>query len=68
MWIAEVDADYELADGTRTGPLPRAFIVRAEDGDLADVRVYGAHERPLADHPGAGAGALRVGGRWLPAL
>ncbi len=66
VWIAEVDAVYELADGVRLGPLARAFIVRVDGEQLVDVRVYGAHERPLDDS--VNPQGLRVGGRWLPAL
>jgi hypothetical protein len=37
VWIAEVDASYELKDMTRLGGLPRAFIVRAGPDGLSDV-------------------------------
>ena len=47
-WIAEVDAAYELRDGTRWDSLPRAIVLRSGPGGIADLRVYGAHERRLA--------------------
>jgi len=65
VWIAEIDAVYELAEGVRLGPLPRAFIVRVDGEQLIDVRVYGAHERPLDD---PGNPQMSAGGRWPPAL
>lgn len=67
VWIAEVDATYELRDLTRIGVLPRAFIVRAGPDGLSDVRAYGAHERPLAEL-GAGTHEMRLGGHWIPPL
>lgn len=66
-WIAEVEATYELRDMTRIGVLPRAFIVRAGPDGLSDVRVYGAHERPLAELS-AGEHEMRLGGHWIPPL
>lgn len=66
VWIAEVEAEYELADWMRMGPLPRAFFVREGSRGLSDMRVYGAHEHQLADH--GDGGGLRVGGRWMPPL
>jgi hypothetical protein len=65
--IAEVDATYELRDLTRLGVLPRAFIVRAGPQGLSDVRVYGAHERPLGDLSSR-EHELRLGGHWIPPL
>ena len=67
VWIAEVDATYELPDLTRIGVLPRAFIVRAGPDGLSDVRVYGAHERPLGELS-AGVHEMRLGGHWIPPL
>jgi len=67
VWIAEVDATYELRDMTRIGVLPRAFVVRAGPDGLSDVRVYGAHERPLAELT-AGEHEMRLGGHWIPPL
>lgn len=65
--IAEVDATYELKDMTRLGVLPRAFIVRAGRDGLSDVRVYGAHERPLAELSSP-RHEIRLGGHWIPPL
>jgi hypothetical protein len=64
-WIAEVDATYELDDWMQTSPLPRAFFLRAGPDGIADLRVYGAHEQRLADHPPGGLGTW-VHGRWIP--
>jgi hypothetical protein len=65
VWIAELEANYELKDGTRIGPLARAFVARARPDGLADLRVYGAHERPLGDRSER---EMRLGGRWIPPL
>jgi hypothetical protein len=67
VWIAEVDATYELSDWLQTAALPRAFIVRAGADGIRDLRVYGAHEAPLADHDER-QGRTLVGGRWMPPL
>jgi ketosteroid isomerase-like protein len=67
VWIAEVEATYELEDGLQTGPRPRALVVREGPDGIADVRVYGAHERDLADHP-TGEEGLWIGDRWIPPL
>ncbi len=67
IWIAEVDATYELRDLTRLGVLPRAFIVRAGPDGLSDVRVYGAHERPLGELSSR-EHEMRLGGHWIPPL
>ena len=68
VWIAEVDATYELTDWMETGTLPRAFVMRAgSGGQVADLRVYGAHERRLSDHR-TGEEGMWVGERWIPPL
>jgi len=67
VWLAELDATYELADGMRTGVLPRAVVLREGAHGIADLRMYGAHEHPLADHR-AGEESMRIGGRWIPPL
>ncbi len=66
-WIAEVDGDYELIDRLRITARPRAFVMREGPHGLADIRVYGAHEQPLADHA-AGREGLHLGGHWIPPL
>jgi hypothetical protein len=65
--IAEVDASYELQDWLQLNDLPRAFFVRMGSDGIADVRVYGAHERPLTDHR-TGEEGMWVGSRWVPPL
>jgi SnoaL-like domain len=67
VWIAEADATYELQDWLQLGPLPRAFILRDGPQGLVDVRVYGAHERPLTDHRSGDEGMF-IGERWVPPL
>jgi hypothetical protein len=67
VWIAEVEADYELQDFLQLKALPRAFVLRDGPNGIADVRVYGAHERLLSDHR-TGAEGMRIGERWIPPL
>jgi hypothetical protein len=67
VWIAEVEATYELQDRTRIGPLPRAFVLGEGVDGFTELHVYGAHERPLEDRHG-GEGGMRLGGRWIPPL
>ena len=67
VWIAEVEATYELTDHYQTGPLPRAVIVRAGPEGITELRVYGAHERPITEHR-TGEEGMWVGGRWVPPL
>jgi hypothetical protein len=65
-WIAEVESSYETRDHLRLESIPRAFVVQASDAGITDLRVYGAHEKNLADR--ADRGGIWVGGRWLPPL
>ena len=67
VWIAEVQATYELADYFMTGELPRVVIARVGAEGIDELRIYGAHEHPLADHP-TGEEGMWVGGRWVPPL
>lgn len=67
VWIAEVDASYELRDYLKLTALPRAVVVRMRPDGIADLRVYGAHERPLTEHR-TGDEGMWVGGRWIPPL
>jgi hypothetical protein len=67
VWIAEVDADFELQDFLELKALPRVFILRTTDGRIADLRVYGAHEHPLTDHR-TGDEGMWIGMRWVPPL
>jgi hypothetical protein len=67
VWIAEVKATYELTDGVRIGPLPRAFVMREGAQGCTELTVYGAHERPLADY-NTGERVMRLNGNWMPPL
>jgi hypothetical protein len=67
VWIAEVDADYELLDWLQLNALPRVFVVRMGEAGIADLRVYGAHEHPIAEHRTGEEGEW-VGTRWIPPL
>lgn len=67
VWIAEVDGDYELQDYLQLDALPRAFVLREGPDGIADLRVYGAHERPLAEHR-TGEEGMWIGERWIPPL
>jgi ketosteroid isomerase-like protein len=68
VWIAEVEASYELKDWMQTSELPRALVVReGSGGAIADLRVYGAHERSLFEHP-TGEEGMWIGERWIPPL
>jgi hypothetical protein len=66
VWIAEVEADYELRDWLELKALPRVFILRSGENGITDVRVYGAHELPLSDH--RTDTGLYIGDRWIPPL
>jgi len=66
VWIAEVEVTYELKDGPRL-KRRRAFVLRDGPDGFVELHVYGAHERPLADHRTGGEG-MRIGGRWIPPL
>ncbi len=67
VWIAEVEASYELRDWLQMTGLPRVFVLRQGPEGLVDVRVYGARERPLTNHR-TGDEPTRVGGRWIAPL
>ena len=67
VWIAEVDANYELRDWLQLNGLPRAFIVRAGPDGVSELKAYGAHEHQLSNHP-TGGKAMWIGGRWVPPL
>lgn len=67
VWIAEVEGDYELRDYLEIRALPRVFVARTGSDGLTDLRVYGAHERPLGEHR-TGDEGIWVGGRWVPPL
>jgi hypothetical protein len=67
VWIAEVEAKYELRDWLQMVDVPRIFVLRGGPGGLVDIRVYGARERPLTNHR-TGDEPTRVGGRWIAPL
>lgn len=67
VWIAEVEASYELRDWLRLEALPRAFVLRDGPDGVTDLRAYGAHERPLTDHR-TGEEGFWIGERWIPPL
>jgi hypothetical protein len=67
VWIAEVDASYELRDGTQTATLPRAVIGHFGPDGVSELHIYGAHEHPLEEQDEA-QGGLILGGRWIPPL
>jgi hypothetical protein len=65
--IAEIDASYELRDWLQLNNLPRVFILREGPEGIEDLRVYGAHEHPIAEHR-TGEEGMWVGSRWIPPL
>jgi hypothetical protein len=67
VWIAEVEAAYELIDWLKISALPRACVLRQGPEGVVELHFYGAHERPLSDHRTGGEG-MRIGGRWIPPL
>jgi ketosteroid isomerase-like protein len=67
VWIAEVEASYELRDWSKISALPRACVLREGPDGVAELHFYGAHERQLSDHR-SGEEGMRIGGRWIPPL
>jgi SnoaL-like domain len=67
VWIAEVEATYELQDFLQIKALPRAFVLRDGPDGIADLRIYGAHEHPLSEELTENRG-IRIGERWIPPL
>jgi len=68
IWIAEVEASYELQDWLRLNALPRAIFLREGPAGIAELRLYGAQEHPLTDHPTGEEWGTWVRGRWIPPL
>jgi hypothetical protein len=66
VWIAEVDATYDLSEHGRRGPYPRAIVLRGSHG-IAELRVYGRHELPLTESAVPYQEVL-AGNRWLATL
>jgi hypothetical protein len=67
VWIADVNASYELRDWLQLNGWPRAFILRAGTDGVSELKAYGAHEHQLSNHP-TGGETLWIGGRWVPPL
>ena len=67
VWIAEVEAGYELRDWLQLNGLACAFILRVGPDGVSELKAYGAHEHQLSDHP-TGGKAMWVGGWWVPPL
>ena len=67
VWIAEIDASYELRDWLQLKDLSRVLVVREGPEGIDDLRVYGAHERALTAHR-TGEEGMWVGMRWIPPL
>jgi SnoaL-like protein len=61
VWIAEVSLTYELQDWYLLRDAPRALFVHQGPEGITEWHIYGAHERPLAEH-GGDSGELRIGG------
>lgn len=67
VWIAEMSATYELSDYSERGPYLRVMILRAGDAGIEQLRIYGAHELPMAE-AGRPYGEVRGPHGWLPTL
>jgi hypothetical protein len=66
-WIAEVEGSYVMSDWLEINGLPRALVLRMGADGIEDLRVYGAHERPLSEHR-TGEEGMWIGDRWVPPL
>ncbi|MDQ6820500.1 MAG: nuclear transport factor 2 family protein [Actinomycetota bacterium] len=67
FWIAEVQATYVMQDWLQVSNLRRAFFLREGPDGITELRVYGAHERPLTDHR-SGEEGMWIADRWMPPL
>ena len=67
VWIAELEATYELSNYAQLGPYARAVVLRDGPDGIRDLRIYGLHERPLIDST-RGYQEVFGSGRWLPTL
>jgi hypothetical protein len=67
VWLAEVDADYELRDWLQLSGLPSVFVVRLGADGIEDLRIYGAQDQQLFDRS-SDVDGFSVGGHWMPAL
>jgi hypothetical protein len=68
VWIAEVDASYELQDWLQMNALPRVIILREGPAGIAELRFYGAHEPQLSEHSTGEQWGTWIRGRWIPPL
>jgi ketosteroid isomerase-like protein len=68
VWIAEVEADYELRDWLQIKALPRAFFLHVGPEGITEIHVYGAHELPIAAQHRTGEEGMWLGDRWIPPL
>jgi hypothetical protein len=66
VWIAELDATYELKDGERHTPYQRVAILRTGENGITALHFYGTHEVPLTSH--RPYQEVRAGSHWLPTL
>lgn len=67
VWIAEVEASYELQDSMQLNALPRALVLHEGARGVTELHVYGAHERPLSEHRTGGEG-MWIADHWIPPL
>lgn len=67
VWIAELEATYELTNYAQLGPYARAIVLRDGSDGIRELRIYGLHERPLIDST-RGYQEVFGAGHWLPTL
>ena len=67
VWIAELQATYELREHGQRGPYPRAIVLRGGPDAIAELKVYGLHELPLTE-PARPYHEVLASGRWLATL
>jgi SnoaL-like domain len=67
VWIAELDATYELTNYAQLGPYARAIVLHNGSGGIRELRIYGLHERPLIEST-RGYQEVYGSGHWLPTL
>jgi hypothetical protein len=70
--IAEVEANYVLADDSRLGPVSKVFVARMRADAIEDLRVYAAGEPSFHDavirHERERLRGDLVRNRWIPPL
>jgi hypothetical protein len=67
VWIAEVNATYELEDFSQRGPYKRVLVLRQGEDGIVSLRIYGAHELPL-NSSAETYQEVRGPHGWLPTL